>query len=55
MSSIQTFKYNFTAELDALDIKANISSPTFVTWKRSQESATSQVIDMVNGKANFNK
>lgn len=60
MTNLQTFKFVFTANLGELILKANISSPTFVTWKRStlslsvgQESAISQTVDMTNGKADF--
>ena len=53
MSNLQTYKFVFTAYLGILNIKANISSPTYVTWKRSQESAVSQVIDMKNGNGDF--
>ena len=35
MTNLQTFKFVFTAELGTLVLKANISSPTLVTWKRS--------------------
>lgn len=35
MTNLQTFKFVFTAYLGEMNIKAKISSPTFVTWKRS--------------------
>lgn len=55
MSNLQTYKFIFTAQIGVLNIKANVSSPTFVTWKRSQETAISQTIDMTNGKGDFAK
>ena len=53
MANMQTFKFIFTASIGILNIKANVSSPTFVTWKRSQESVSSQVVEMVSGKGDF--
>lgn len=35
MTNLQNFKFVFTAEIGELVLKANVSSPTFVTWKRS--------------------
>ena len=40
MTNLQTFKYVFTANLGELTLKANISSPTFATWKRSMHCST---------------
>ena len=51
---MQTYKFIFTASIGILSIKANVSSPTFVTWKRSQESVSSQIIEMASGKGDFN-
>lgn len=35
MSNIQTYKFIFSAEIGTFNMKAKVSSPLFVTWKRS--------------------